>query len=185
MGDSIAGHNISSNNIRNTAIIVDLNAAFFSFYEINSFASDGLYRASGNGSGRYFSGDNMSQDNFLLLLSGQRVQNLRIDLTESFIGGSKNGQSFSSLQSVDQTQFADNGDQSLERTSTDGNINNVSKGFLSSGVNHFGFLHGHRHNFLHHVVRVVVDIGHRFIIVPWFPGLVVGAMRHGRGASHE
>jgi len=71
MDDSIAGHNIGSHNIRNTAIVVDLNATFFSFYEINGFASDGLHRASGNGSGRYFSGDNMSQDNFLLLLSGQ------------------------------------------------------------------------------------------------------------------
>merc|ERR1719210_3223791 len=130
MNDTITGHNIGGHYIRSTAIEVDLNATFFSFYEINRFATNGFHRASSNGGGRYFSSNNMPQDNGLLLLIGQRGQNLRVNFGKSIIRRSKNSQSFSSLQGVNQAQIADNRDQSFKRTSAYGNINNVSKRFF-------------------------------------------------------
>merc|ERR1711913_205237 len=103
MNDSIAGHNISSHNIRSTSIEIDLNATFGSFDEIDRLTTNGLNGTS-SGSSSNFSSDNMSQDNGLLLFIGQRSQDFRINFGESFIGRSENSQSFSTLQSFNQTQ---------------------------------------------------------------------------------
>merc|ERR1711953_464 len=99
MNDSVAGHNISSHNVRRTSHEIDLNATFGSFDQINSFTTDSLNGTSSDSCSRYFSSDDMSQDNSLLLFSSQGVQDLRIDFGESFIGRSKNSQSFSAFQS--------------------------------------------------------------------------------------
>merc|ERR1712045_784180 len=107
MNDSIAGHNISSHNIGSSSIEVDLNATFSSFNEINRFTTDSLNGTSSDSSSRYFSSDNMSQDNSLLLFSSQGVQDCRVDFGKSFIGRSENSQSFGALQSIDQSQIAD------------------------------------------------------------------------------
>jgi len=107
MNDSIAGHNISSHNVRRSSHEIDLNATFGSFDQINSFTTDSLNGTSSDSSSRYFSSDDMSQDNSLLLLSSQGVQDSRINFGESFIGRSENSQSFSAFQSINQTQIAD------------------------------------------------------------------------------
>merc|ERR1719373_778263 len=107
MNDSITGHNISSHNIGSSSIEVDLNATFSSFNEINRFTTNSLNGTSSDSSSRYFSSADMSQDNSLLLFSGQGVQDLRINFGKSFIGRGENSQSFSAFQSFDQSQIAD------------------------------------------------------------------------------
>ena len=132
MNDTITGHNIRSHNIGSTTIEIDLNASFGRFHEIDSFTTDSLDRSSSNSGSGYLSGDNMSQDNGLLLIIGQRGQNGGVNFGKSCVRGSKDSQGFGALQSVNQTQITDNGDQGLERTGANCDIDHV--GFTSPVV---------------------------------------------------
>merc|ERR1719230_548988 len=107
MNDSIASFHISNHNIRSSSIVIDFNATSRSFYEINSFSSNSFNGTSSDSSGRYFSSDNMSQDNCLLLFISQGCQNCRINFGESFIRRGEDSQSFGIFQSVYQTQITD------------------------------------------------------------------------------
>jgi len=178
MNDSIACHNISSHNIWGSSHEIDLNSTFGSFDKINSFTTDSLNGTGSDSSSRYFSSDDMSQDNSLLLFSSQGVQDCRVDFGKSFIRRSENSQSFSAFQSIDQSQIADDWDQSLERSGANGNINNVSKGCFGTNFCGHHFRHGsmgHGWNRLHDMMRVIIVNGP--IVSSGPPWFVVGTMR--------
>merc|ERR1711988_91728 len=136
MNDTITGSDISSDNINSLTVIDYLNSTFFSFDKAYSFSSKSLNISSGNiSSHNSGSSNNMSCNNSFGLFRGKAFKSTFWKFGKSFIGWSKNGDSFNSLQGFNKTKIADNFDQSGESTSSDGNIYNISN--ISSSCNGF------------------------------------------------
>merc|ERR1712109_341882 len=122
--DTIASSDISSDNIDSLAIINYLNSTFFSFDKTNSFSSKGLNISSGNiSSHNSGSSNNMSSNNGFGLFRGETFKSTFWKFGKSFIGWSKNGDSFNSLQGFNKTKIANNFDQGGKSTSSNTHIN--------------------------------------------------------------
>merc|ERR1711973_68632 len=127
MNDTIASSDISSDNIDSLTVIDDLNSTFFSFDKAYSFSSKGLNISSGNiSSHNSGSSNNMSSNNCFGLFWGKAFKSTFWKFGKSFIGWSKNGDSFNSLQGFNKSEITDNFDQSGESTSSNSNIYNIS-----------------------------------------------------------
>merc|ERR550534_2970730 len=123
MNDTIASTNISADNIDSLTIVHNLNSTFFSFDKAYSFSSKGLNISSGNISSHDSgSSNNMSGNNGFGLFRGEAFKSTFWKFGKSFIGRSKNGDSFNSLQGFNKSEIADNFDQSGESTSSNSNI---------------------------------------------------------------
>merc|ERR1711988_831147 len=134
MNDTITGSDISSDNIDSLAIIDYLNSTFFSFDKAYSFSSKGLNISSCNISSHDSgSRNNMSSNNGFGLFRGEAFKSTFWKFGKSFIGWSKNGDSFNSLQGFNKSKIANNFDQGGKSTSSNGNINNISN-FSSGGL---------------------------------------------------
>merc|ERR1711992_225574 len=127
MDDTIAGLNISSDNIDSLAIVDNLNSSLFSFDKTYSFSSKSLNISSGNISSHDSgSSNNMSGNNSFCLFWGKAFKSTFWKFGKSFIRRSKNGYCFNSLQRFNKSEITDNFDQSGKSTSSNSNIYNIS-----------------------------------------------------------
>merc|ERR1711992_506292 len=127
MDDTIAGLNISSDNIDSLAIVDNLNSSLFSFDKTYSFSSKSLNISSGNiSSHNSGSSNNMSGNNSFGLFWGKAFKSTFWKFGKSFIRRSKNGDCFNSLQGFNKSEITDNFDQSGESTCSNSNIYNIS-----------------------------------------------------------
>merc|ERR1711992_350836 len=130
MDDTIAGLNISSDNIDSLAIVDNLNSSLFSFDKTYSFSSKSLNISSGNISSHDSgSSNNMSGNNSFGLFWGKAFKSTFWKFGKSFIRRSKNGDCFNSLQGFNKSEITDNFDQSGESTSS--NFSNFGNRFFN------------------------------------------------------
>jgi len=104
MDDAVAGLYVSSNNIGDTSLVVDLNTALGSLDQTNQLTADGGNITSGNCSSRHLGSNNMPQNNFFGLVSSEALQGTSWKLSEGIVRWGKDCEGFGILQGVNQAE---------------------------------------------------------------------------------
>merc|ERR1711997_1278138 len=105
MDDSIAGHDISSDNINSVTAIHDLDSSILGLDQIDDFTANGLNRSSSDSSSGYLGSDDMPEYNFFSGLGGQTFQCSFWQFGKGLIRWSKDRQSFRAFQCIDQSKI--------------------------------------------------------------------------------
>merc|ERR1712161_181793 len=134
MNDTIAGSNISSDNVDSLTHVSNLNTTFGSLDKSYCFTSECLNIPGGNiSSFDSGSSDNMSSNDGFGLFRSQTFKGTCGELGKGFIRRSKDGGGFNSLQGLNKAEISNDFDQSGEGTCSNGNINKVTHGGNSGG----------------------------------------------------
>jgi len=104
MDDTVTGLDVSSNNIGDTSLVVDLNTALGSLDQTNQLTPNGGNITSGNSSSRHFGSNNMPQNNFFGLVSSEALQGTSWKLSEGIIRWGKDSEGFRILEGVNQAK---------------------------------------------------------------------------------